>query len=240
MEPIFWLEDPALKKLADMANDHTDIYLEGDFDDFFSDNKKYLRDYGAKIDLSMVERLSGKSIDEVSDSCMVFSAISGMHVSTATKGNAWAYLSHTYLLKYGRTRWLRSARAKKNMLGTIQKHFNSYAPQTLRDDHASSRPWWNGYIASYVAGSTQIGDIKQVLDVFAKTTETRMQSIERPSIFNDIYLVKLLQKYLILNPEVMGQDPYRDLMKQINYLSNGVDFSEMKYDYFINNFILKN
>ena len=188
-EIVYWVDNSTMSKLIGNVHKNKQSYMSGDFKNFFHDHKNNLRDVGVKINLTKIKNLSGSSKDEVDDSCKIYSAISGMHPSLAVRANIWMYLSHTHLLEYGRKRWLSSEKA-------IQKHFLSPTAQMLRDDHASSRPWWNAHIASKIAGSNDISKIKAALLIFARTTDTRMSTIERPTVFGDIHLARLILKKL--------------------------------------------
>lgn len=179
-----------------------------------------------------LEGLDGSSKSEVDDSCIIFEALQGMTASLAQRGGTWLHLSHTYLLDYGRNRWLKGQATEKN----IKIHFVSFSPAKIRDDHVSSRPWWNGYIASRIAGSDDIQKIRDVLTVLAKTTETRSQSIERPSIIGDVSLSRLIVRYLKEKPNTTEQENYRAFMKKLNFLSNGVKFLGMDYAEFKDKF----
>ena len=61
----------------------------------------------------------------------------------------------------------------------------------------------------------------EVLNYFG-SPEKRMQTVERPTIFGDLSLSRLLYKFVKLNPSVLeGQRPFRDLLKTINFSSQG-------------------
>ena len=113
MEKVYWLEDKLLNKLADDAENNTEKYLSGNFDVFFDENRGLMRDVGVSIDLDIITELSGLSANEPYDSVKIFSAIKGITPSLAVRGNLWSYLSHSYLLSYGRKRWLDGEKVKE-------------------------------------------------------------------------------------------------------------------------------
>ena len=229
METVYWLSNSSINELLKNANENKQSYMSGSFDNFFKDKKNHLRDVGVSVDLEKLGSLSGHSKDEVEDSCKVFSAISGMTPTLAVRPNIWVYLSHTHLLEYGRTRWISDEK-------DIAPHFLSISPAKLRDDHASSRPWWNAYIASRIAVSDDIDEIRKVLETFARTTDTRSQSFERPSVFGDIHLARLLMQKINETPKLAEEREFRQFMKNVNFASNGVKFSEMTYETFSEKF----
>lgn len=236
METVYWLNKQTIDELISSADKNKQSYLSGNFDDFFKDKKNHLRDVGVQIDLEKLDGLSGESRDEVSDSCKIFSAISGMYPSLAARGNIWVYLSHTHLLKYGRKRWIESRRSTQTAEDAIKTHFFGLSPGRLRDDHTAARPWWNAQIASKIVGSEDTDEIQKVLDVFARTADTRSASIERSSVFGDIHLVRMLLQKIEETPDLKKEEPYRKFMMDINFASNGVKFSEMTYETFAEKF----
>lgn len=230
MEKVFWLENEAIQELHLNEKKNQLRYMEGSFGDYFDEKKNSLRDVGVRIDVEKIKGLQGNSGSEISDACILFSAIVGMTPSLASRGNIWVHLSHTLLLQFGRKRWLNTEK-------DISPHFLSVTPGRLRDDHVSSRPWWSAYIASRISGNNDPGDIQAVLDVFARTTDTRSASFERPSVFGDIHLARLIYKHLQTTPELKDEKKYREFMKNINFRSNGFKFSEMSYQTFAQSFV---
>lgn len=232
MEKVLWSDQKIIDEIYKGLGTNLQRYETGGFDEFFESRHSSLRDIGLRIDCKLLEGLDGSSKSEVDDSCIIFEALEGMTASLAQRGGTWLHLSHTYLLDYGRNRWLRGQATEKN----IKIHFVSFSPAKIRDDHVSSRPWWNGYIASRIAGSDDIQKIRDVLTVLAKTTETRSQSIERPSIIGDVSLSRLIVRYLKEKPNTTEQENYRAFMKKLNFLSNGVKFLGMDYAEFKDKF----
>jgi hypothetical protein len=233
MDTMYWINDTGLSLLTANVEANQSAYLTGDFDDFFEDNKAKLQDVGLKIDHSMLDNLSGQSKDEVDDSCILFEAISGMTPSLAARGNTWAFLSHTALHAYGKKRWLDG---KTDPIREIKKHFASFSPAVMRDDHVASRLWWNSYLASRIAGSDDISEIKKTLKLFFRTTDTRSASIERPTTFGDVDLARLILEHVKNTPSLADQLSYREFMVKINFEGNGLKFSEMTYETFAEKF----
>ena len=219
-ETVYWINDKLFFSLKGKFSERLENYEKGNFKNFFDEERNNLLDIGVTIDTEKIKELEGSDATDKEDACIIFNALEGMTPALACRPNLWYYLVHTYLLEYSRKRWWISNKPK-DVEKMLLLHFLVDTPGTLRDDHASSKPWWTYYIASKLAGSTEEVKVMEVLNYFG-SPEKRMQTVERPTIFGDLSLSRLLYKFVKLNPSVLeGQQPFRDLLKTINFSSQG-------------------
>ena len=235
-KPVYWVTDDLYFDLKGEYQNRVKKYVEGDFSNYFNEWNSGLRDIGVTVDAKKLEKLNGKDTYDSEDAFIIFDALEGMTPALACRPNLWYYLVHSHLLEYSRKRWIGSE-DPENVKKMVLLHFLVDTPGKLRDDHAASKPWWTYFIASKLAGTREREKVMEVLSYFG-SPEKRMQTVERPSTFGDIRLANLLYNYVKAKPEILnGQEPFRELLKAINFNAQGFLFDDINEQEFENNFI---
>jgi hypothetical protein len=225
---LFWMQNSALQALnADIRN-NLDRYREGDFKDLAMQpgwQQKLLLTY----DNSAFASLSGSSKGELEDSLTIYSALRDLEPRHATCMNVWVRLVHTDLLEYARARWFKETFTDEELVNSVKTHIFRGGVAGYRDDNAAGRPWWAGYIGSLLAQSNDVNDIRVVLAPLMRTTDTRLNSIERSGLFSEVGLAKAISSYLASgkSPAATSEDAFRNFVININMRSNGRYFGDM-------------
>lgn len=218
-----WMTDGAIDILETSIKENLDRYIEGDFTDLMGSDSWQLQQLDmCPLDKTQFEKLSGSSTDDWKNSAEIFISLKDLPPRIACQRNTWIHLSHGQMLGYFRDRWLPKKGDSKDLIKVIREHIFK-GGQGCRDDNAVGRLWWTGHIASQIAGSTERTEVERVLKILARTTETRMQTIERPGIFMERGLARHIINYLDEGKLVNHKDEktFREFMKSINFNSNG-------------------
>ena len=224
---IEWMKNSSMTDLHTKVKENLDRYRSGSFDDLVDSGwrQKAMLEY----EDDAFDALSGDSSDDLADTLIVFEALKNLSPNHAVCMNIWVPLIHTDLLSYARKRWFSSAKTDEDLVKSINTHIFKSGTGGFRDDNVIGRLWWTGYVGSRMAGSKDIADIKQVLEPFMRTTDTRMSVIERPGIFSETGLARNISSYIADKklPEHDKDKVFREFMVNINLRSNGRHFGDM-------------
>lgn len=231
MTGLFWMTNDAVNELHASLEQNLQRYRDGNFDDLAETPswcQKKLLDYDETTFLG----LSGSSTNDLDDSLIVFGQLHLLESRLATWRNIWIRIAHTELLEYGRIRWLDLEKDDQALAKDIDTHFFRGGVTGCRDDNVAGRLWWTGFIGSRIAGTQDIHEIRQVMEPFMRTADTRQAVIERSGLFSERGLAGHISEYLMkgrLN-ESTKEKVFRSFIKSVNFQSNGRFFGDMSQD----------
>lgn len=225
---LYWMKSEAVQDLHVKIGENLDRYKTGHFDDLAESSDwqmKELLTYKSDNFLN----LSGDSKDDLEDALIIFDELSTLPPRLATCLNIWVPLIHTTLLEYTRARWLKLNASDEELIKLIQGHIFKGGIGGYRDDSSAGRPWWTGFIGSQIADSEDITTIREALNPFMRTTDTRQGVIERSGVFSERGLAKHISGYLTAGKleNSSNQAVFRNFMVSINLRSNGRYFGDM-------------
>lgn len=225
---LFWMKSEAVQELHINIKSNLDRYRTGDFNDLAAGSNWQMKEL-LSYDPDNFHTLSGDSKDDLEDALLIFNELSALQPRLATCLNVWVPLIHTYLLDYTRNRWLRVNGSDEELIKSIQDHVFKGGIGGYRDDNSASRPWWTGFIGAQISGSKDTKNIRDTLQPFMRTTDTRSNVIERSGIFSERGLAKQISEYLAQGKlqNSTDQDVFRNFMVSINLRSNGRYFGDM-------------
>jgi hypothetical protein len=227
-QKLYWMKNEAVLDLHLNIDANLNRYRNGDFSDLAARVEWQQKEFLVYNSDSFL-KLSGNSSDDLEDALIVFSELSALPPRLATCLNIWVPLIHTSLLDYTKTRWLKLEGTDEQLKKSIQDHIFKGGIGGYRDDNSAGRPWWTGFVGSQMAGSKDVGIIRDTLKPFMRTTDTRSNVIERSGIFSERGLAKQISDYLNAGKlaDSEDQDVFRGFMVSINLRSNGRYFGDM-------------
>lgn len=127
--------------------------------------------------------------NDIENSILLYRAFQDLTPHQASDERIWCCLCHTAYRSYVRARWLHNVR-QTNIEKNIANHYFVNGTRGLRRDNGISRLWWLGYIAHKVDTESPV----RVLQVIHRTADTRLNLIDRPSIFSNVRLLRAIYK----------------------------------------------
>lgn len=212
------------KVAADLLNNvgkNLDRYREGDFQDLVEEGGWSI-ELKLEVDLNPLNDLVGEtgSEVEVSNSLLVWSALSHMTPSLARENRIWTRLTHVECLGYARTRWLKG----KEIESAVRTHFFADTQTKCRDDNAIGRLWWNAYIAQLAMPA----DHEAALRAMLKTADIRSNVVERTWSTSRPKIAAGILRAIINQPKVtVTERAFRDFMISLNRRGGGILFEIM-------------
>ena len=224
MAKLLWMKTQDVQNLHQKIKENLNRYKSGDFDEINKLESKVLFEY----DDSEIKSLSAHSSNDLQDSMIIYKALNKLEPRHATMTNIWVPLIHTKLLDYFRARWGKENDGDK-LIKVINDHIFKGGVGGYRDDNAIGRLWWNGHIGNKFSPTPNINDIEDVLKPFNRTTDTRLNSIERPGIMKDKKLAYYISQFIKQGKLTSYKDEakdFRNFMKNINFYSCGIIFED--------------
>jgi hypothetical protein len=226
IKKLYWMNNSSKAKLHSKISENLPYYISGEFEEF-KDNEWQQKEI-LEYDDSQLSQLGGNTSDDLNDTLIIFDTFKNLPPIFATHMNVWIPLIHMDLLAYTRTRWFKDHK-EDSLKKQISTHVFKGGINGYRDDNAVGRLWWTGYIGSRMAGSNSTNDIKEVLQPLMRTTDTRLNTIERSTIFSETHLAASISRYIKEGkfPAHTDGQEFRKFMININYKSNGRYFGGM-------------
>lgn len=215
------VSEDVLGELRENVTIHLKRYLEGDFEDLS-------QQWGWAVDLKTVRintelfaALQGGNTSpeaEIENSLIVHDALPGMTRALAREERVWTRLTHVECLEYSRSRWLAGVNDPEEKIST---HFFAGSLNQVRDDNAIGRLWWNAEIARIASPE----DIRRGLGALLKTSDIRLNFIERPGIASRPELAQAIVRVMEADDWVTEkQHHFRMFMRLLNRNGGGVLF----------------
>ena len=134
-----------------------------------------------------IDTTAGVLENDIENSILLYRAFQDLTPHQASDERIWCCLCHTVYRTYVRARWLYKV-PQTNIEKNIASHYFVNGTRGLRRDNGISRLWWLGYIAHKVDTENP----KRVLQVIHRTADTRLNLIDRPSIFSNVRLLRAI------------------------------------------------
>jgi len=234
MSKLKALATDTLDQLRNSIGENLQRYTAGDFDELAMENG-WAVDVDVEVDTEALSALSGN--DETPEqaainSMVVWNALKGMTPNLASEERIWTRLCHVECLPYARARWIADAGGKDEKIAAIGTHLFGKGQNGIRDDNAISRLWWNAHVARLAMPDDMEGALRLIL----KTTDYRLNLVERPVLTSRIPVIAGILRRLAKETWLNDQDNFRAFMRAINRLGGGIVFevlSEAEVDDFM-------
>ncbi|WIW95463.1 DUF6339 family protein [Altererythrobacter rubellus] len=202
---------------------------QGEGFDEFANDPGWAIERDVEIDLDALAQLDGSERSATSDlknSRIIMKALGNLTPSLANEEQIWVRLSHVEAFKYSRDRWLTGQPADKAEQN-IRIHFFAPTQTGIRDDHALSRLWWNGFIAQHCMPENP----DKALEMLLKTADIRSQLVERIWLMGRRKLAAGVFRGMDEHPDILAsEDNFREFMKTLNMMGGGIVFEAMSPD----------
>lgn len=237
MTGLTHFSENTLEWLRDNVDDHTGRYSGDGFSDLAGE-PGWSIGIPVEFDPRDLRRLDGSvrsSTADYENSLVIWEALQRLSPSLANEERIWARLSHIECFEYSRDRWIDTAGPDEGIAKMARLHFFAPGRTGIRDDHAISRLWWNGYISSQYWPQ----DIGRGVELLLISADVRTSIVERPWISARKRLAKGI--FRSLDRDIaLGRDElrFRSFMKRVNLHGAGIVFeamSEKDIDRFLDN-----
>jgi len=174
----------------------------------------------ATLDKSRPQVIAGIDLE---NSKIVGQALSRLTPTLANEERIWARLAHVDAFDYSKARWLDSEGDEK-LSASVEKHMFASTQTGIRDDHSLSRLWWNYHIAK----TCQPNDIEGALALILKTTDIRLNFVERIWMTSRRAIASAALKAMAEDAWVTATaSNFRDFMKALNRFGGGIVFEAL-------------
>ena len=225
--PLKYLSETMLSKLSQDVSRNRERYQSGNFLDLECENGWSIEAAGVSVDYDLLNALDGThstAAADIENSLIVHKALSTMTPAMAREERIWTRLTHVECLEYSRKRWLSSFIGEK-LDGQVQRHMFAPNRTAIRDDNAVSRLWWNYRIAAIADPDDPEGALRLIL----KTSDIRMQLVERPWTAARVPLAKAVIRAMKRDPWITSSSiAFREFMKTLNRDGGGILFEVLK------------
>jgi hypothetical protein len=234
MSKLLYVGQQIANDLKSGIEENISRYREGDFLDLEAAGDWRIP-LSLDVDLSCLSSLSTENgaEHEILNSLLVGHALSGLTPTLARENRIWIRLSHVECFEYSRKRWLRTDMDEEDFVSAVSKHFFAPTLTGCRDDHATSRLWWNHRIAKQIMPDNPARALKVIL----ARADIRLNFLERPGLAARQSLAKGIVRILETSPELLnGEQLFRQFIKQVNLRGAGIAFevwNEDKIDQFM-------
>lgn len=224
--PLLHLSESKLDQLRSEAAANLHRYRGTGFADLARE-PGWAIDLDIKIDVDRLKDLDGSSNraeTDLRDSLLIADVLKGLSPSLANEERIWARLSHVEAFDYSKRRWLRDGMSDEDVLGSVEKHFFARTQTRLRDDHALSRLWWNGFIARHCYPENP----GRALELLLTRADVRSNIVERIWLTGRRKLAGGVFRAMDSDPFVLESEAsFREFMKAVNLLGGGIVFEAM-------------
>jgi len=175
-------------------------------------------------ELQLLDGSDNRAATDLNNSRIVARVLRDLSPSLANEERIWVRLSHVEAFSYCRDRWLRGLQDPQAVTDAVRLHLFSRTRTGVRDDHAISRLWWNGYIARYCYPQ----DPDRGLELLLTTADVRQALVERPWLTIRRRLATGVFRSMENDSFVLSSGrSFREFMKAINLLGGGIVFEAM-------------
>lgn len=214
-----------MQKLREEISENIGRYLEDGFaDQALAPGWAIERDL--EVDLDALGALDGSERSAAADltnSRIVMTALGNMTPSLANEERLWVRLSHVEAFSYCRERWLAWQPSDKREK-SIREHFFAPTQTGIRDDHAISRLWWNGFVARHCMPE----DPDRALELLLTTADVRSNLVERIWLTGRRKLAAGVFRGMDRHASILENErSFREFMKMLNMLGGGIVFEAM-------------
>ena len=229
MSTLHYLSEKTVEDLKGNMVANLDRYLTGDFQDLSNQNGWNIELEDRDFNLDLLSQLDGESptaSGDLTNSKLVLKALGALTPSEACEPQIWLRLSHVEGLEYSRTRWLKNSTDRDKNLGSIRTHFFAKGRTGIRDDHAISRLWWNGYVAKQAFPD----DPERALTAILSSADIRSGIFERSWISNRINLLRGILRSIEANDTLKTESIFREYIITVNRIGAGIIFETLEDD----------
>lgn len=150
------------------------------------------------------------------DNCQIcYASMHGLTPYEARDERLWAYMTHTFMLQYARTRWPIPTDTV-TAVAHVRTHFFAKDQRQIERNNAASRLWWMAHLCDRVRG-LQLSDS---LRAFLYRTDVRASIIERPTVSQNLNvfsaIIRKLQESYSSHRRLFERTTFRRLMQEIN------------------------
>jgi len=233
--PLKYLSE---KKLLDLGKDiaiNRERYQSGDFRDLEIENGWAIEAKAVSVDYDLLSTLDGNcstAAADIENSLVLHKALTNMTPALAREERIWVRLAHVECLEYSRKRWLSNV-AGEQLDSQVKLHMFAPTRNSIRDDNALSRLWWNFHIATIADPN----EPEEALRLILKTSDIRSNLVERPWTAARVPLVRAIIRAMRRNDWIASNQPaFRHFMKILNRDGGGILFevlSELEADRFM-------
>ncbi|HGM5340423.1 TPA: DUF6339 family protein [Serratia marcescens] len=205
--------------LYDNVENNIERYLDGDFCDLYSENGWNININSCQVNMTILEGLdasSNLSSLDISNSMLVWQALSNLTPAMACDSRIWTRMSHVEALSFSRERWIKNKKTKEDIIKAIRTHFFARTLTQYRDDHSISRLWWSSWFANKIGKEEH----RMILDVLFKRADTRLNIMDRSGITMRECLVRVVFAYIV-ESWPMSAEQMRMFLKAINFHGSG-------------------
>lgn len=211
-----------LEHLRENVEQNLDLYLSGDFKAASAQNGWEI-EVSIEFDPTTISGLNGGGEKNnpgvaVSNSTIIWNALSGLSPNLAAEERIWTRLTHIEGLTYSRSRWLSGLTSKEERLNAINKHFFAKGVNGIRDDNAISRLWWNAQVAKIAMPD----NIESALALILKTTDYRLNLVERPGMNSRQPIAAAVLRSLASDEWLGTEKNFRAFQRAINRFGGGM------------------
>jgi len=179
------------------------------------------------VDLDCLSELDGSERTAQADlknTRIIWQALGKLTPSLANEEQIWVRLSHVEAFAYTQRRWLRNPADADAVAKDVVTHFFAPGQTGIRDDHAISRLWWNGFVARHCYPE----DPDKALGYLLSSADVRSNLVERIWLTSRRKLTNGLFRLMDTTPWVLSSEAnFRSLMKTLNLRGAGVVFEAM-------------
>lgn len=208
-----------LQGLMNKIEDNLDVYRTGDFE-FLLHDQSYFFESSLEILPEKLALISCAADDhrEVDNCIHMFEAMGLISNYLARDDRLWAYLTHTYLLNYSRSRWP-IPQDNVEAIKHIKAHFFCMGARGIERDNAASRLWWLASLCNRAQGLS----FRDALTTLLFKTDVRANIVERPTTSQNVRVFTGLLKmfndsFKTEEKALFERQKYRALMKEINLI----------------------
>lgn len=228
MSQLYHVSEPVLDQLRSQISENVGRYTGAGFRDLSLDpgwaiSRDLDVDLGALSDLDGTERSAAADLD---NSRVIMRALGNLSPSLANEEQIWVRLSHIEGFEYSRDRWL-AGRPAAELESQIGKHFFAPTQTGIRDDHALSRLWWNGYVARHCMPENP----DRALVLLLSSADVRTSLVERIWLTGRRKLAAGVFRAMERDERLLATEKnFREFMKSLNMLGGGIVFETMTPD----------
>lgn len=229
MTALLHLDEATLSALHEAVPQNVDRYRGKGFAEYANEPGWRLPVEGVRPDLDALAALDGTTRSaeaDLANSRIVREALKELTPSLANEDRLWTRLAHIECFEYSVARWLDTDPEVPDeaVAKAAELHFFAGRQTQVRDDHAISRLWWNGFIA----GKCYPDDPDHGLELLLRSADIRQNLIERPWLVSRPKIASGIFRKMERSPEIAGTlENFRVFMKSLNLRGGGVVFEAM-------------
>lgn len=212
-----YLKSVVLEELRQSISKNLDNYRRGSFPHLIRDSFKYFEGRFEVDDAALASlRIADDGGAREEENCATcYRALTGLTPYEARDERFWAYLTHTHLLDYTRSRWP-IPEEDDAAIGHIATHFFAKDKREIERGNAASRLWWMAHLCHRIQGLS----LEDSLTVLLYRSDVRANIIERPTASQSTEVFSAIMKKLhasyMSEKKLFDRTKFRFLMVRIN------------------------